>query len=80
MEPVGQAQQLTSNRRSLVNVANPAIANEMSTYSLRMPKSFKEGLRQLAEDETERHGGTRVSVNDIICQAIRARLAEQKRA
>jgi len=63
-----------------VNVANPAIDNEITAYSLRMPKAFKEGLKRLAEEETERHGGTRVSVNDIICQAIRARLAARKPA
>lgn len=63
-----------------MNVASPPISSDMSTYSLRMPKAFREGLRQLAKEETERHGGTRVSVNDIICQAIRARLAARKQA
>ena len=53
----------------------PVIDNEMAAYSPRMPKAFKAALKQLAEEETERHGGTRVSVNDIICQAIRAKLA-----
>lgn len=61
-----------------MSVISTVVENEMAAFSLRMPKSFKAGLKQLAEEETERHGGTRVSVNDIICQAIRARLAAHK--